>query len=72
MKVGIHPDYVDTTITCACGEVVRTRSTKPEIRVEVCSKCHPFFTGKQRFMDTEGRVERFQRKYKRQTTTSTA
>ncbi|HEV8475113.1 MAG TPA: 50S ribosomal protein L31 [Methylomirabilota bacterium] len=65
MKAGIHPEYVDTTITCACGEVVRTRSTKPDIRVEVCSKCHPFFTGKQKFMDTAGRVERFQRKYKR-------
>ena len=66
MKAGIHPDYVDTTITCACGEVVHTRSTRSEIRVEVCSKCHPFFTGKQKLMDTAGRVERFQRKYKRQ------
>ena len=72
MKVGIHPEYVDTTITCACGEVVHTRSTKSEIRVEVCSKCHPFFTGKQKFMDTAGRVERFQRKYNRPTTTSPA
>ncbi len=66
MKVGIHPDYADTTITCACGEVVKTRSTRPNIHVEVCSKCHPFFTGKQKLMDTAGRVERFQRKYKRQ------
>jgi large subunit ribosomal protein L31 len=66
VKVGIHPDYVDTTITCACGEVVRTRSTRSDIRVEVCSKCHPFFTGKQKLVDTAGRVERFQRKYKRQ------
>jgi large subunit ribosomal protein L31 len=66
VKVGIHPDYIDTTISCACGEVIRTRSTRPEIRVEVCSKCHPFFTGKQKLMDTAGRVERFQRKYKRQ------
>ena len=65
MKAGIHPDYIDTTITCACGEGIRTRSTKPEIRVEVCSKCHPFYTGKQKLMDTAGRVERFQRKYKR-------
>ena len=65
MKAGIHPEYVDTTITCACGEVIQTRSTKPDIRVEVCSKCHPFYTGKQKFMDTAGRVERFQRKYKR-------
>jgi large subunit ribosomal protein L31 len=67
VKAGIHPEYVDTTITCACGEVIHTRSTKPEIRVEVCSKCHPFYTGKQKLMDTAGRVERFQRKYKRQT-----
>jgi large subunit ribosomal protein L31 len=65
VKAGIHPEYVDTTITCACGEVIQTRSTKPDIRVEVCSKCHPFYTGKQKFMDTAGRVERFQRKYKR-------
>jgi large subunit ribosomal protein L31 len=69
VKAGIHPDYVDTTITCACGEVFNTRSTKPEIRVEVCSKCHPFYTGKQKLMDTAGRVERFQRKYKRTTPT---
>ncbi|HUG36591.1 MAG TPA: 50S ribosomal protein L31 [Candidatus Limnocylindrales bacterium] len=65
MKAGIHPDYVDTTITCNCGEIIQTRSTRPGIKVEVCSKCHPFYTGKQRFMDTEGRVERFQRKYNR-------
>jgi large subunit ribosomal protein L31 len=65
VKAGIHPDYVDTTITCNCGEVVRTRSTRSQIRVEICSKCHPFFTGKQKFIDTAGRVERFQRKYKR-------
>jgi large subunit ribosomal protein L31 len=70
VKVGIHPEYVDTTITCACGEVIPTRSTRAEIRVEVCSKCHPFFTGKQKFMDTAGRVERFQRKYKRETAAS--
>lgn len=65
MKASIHPDYVDTTITCNCGEVIQTRSTRPAIRVEICSKCHPFFTGKQRFVDTAGRVERFQRKYNR-------
>ena len=65
MKAGIHPDYVDTTIVCNCGETIQTRSTVPQIRVEICSKCHPFFTGKQRFVDTAGRVERFQRKYKR-------
>jgi large subunit ribosomal protein L31 len=65
VKAGIHPDYVETTITCACGEVVQTRSTRPNIHVEVCSKCHPFFTGRQKLVDTAGRVERFQRKYKR-------
>jgi large subunit ribosomal protein L31 len=65
VKASIHPDYVDTTITCNCGEVIHTRSTRPSIRVEICSKCHPFFTGKQRFVDTAGRVERFQRKYNR-------
>ena len=63
MKAGIHPDYIDTTITCACGEVIQTRSTKPDIRVEVCSKCHPFYTGKQKLVDTGGRVERFERRY---------
>ena len=65
MKASIHPDYVDTTITCNCGEVIHTRSSRPSIKVEICSKCHPFFTGKQRFVDTAGRVERFQRKYNR-------
>jgi len=65
VKASIHPDYVDTTIRCNCGEVIHTRSTRPSIRVEICSKCHPFFTGKQRFVDTAGRVERFQRKYNR-------
>ena len=63
MKAGIHPEYMDATITCACGEVIRTRSTRAEIRVEVCSRCHPFYTGKQKLMDTAGRVERFRRKY---------
>lgn len=67
MKAGIHPEYVEATIACACGEVIHTRSTRPQIRVEVCSKCHPFFTGKQKLVDTAGRVERFQRKYKRKT-----
>jgi large subunit ribosomal protein L31 len=70
VKAGIHPDYVETTITCACGEVVQTRSTRPNIHVEVCSKCHPFFTGRQKLVDTAGRVERFQRKYRRQTLTT--
>ncbi len=63
MKKGIHPDYVECTITCACGNVIHTRSTKPGIRVEICSACHPFFTGKQKFVDTAGRVEKFVRKY---------
>ena len=63
MKAGIHPEYIDTTITCNCGEVIHTRSTQAQIRVEVCSKCHPFFTGKQKLMDTQGRVERFNKKY---------
>ena len=61
MKQGIHPNYVDCTITCACGNVIKTRSTKPEIHVEICSKCHPFYTGKQKLVDTGGRVDRFQR-----------
>ena len=63
MKAGIHPDYKPTTITCACGEVIETRSTKENIRVEICSKCHPFFTGKQKLVDTGGRVEKFRKKY---------
>jgi large subunit ribosomal protein L31 len=63
MKQGIHPEYLNATITCACGEVIRTRSTVPALRVEICSKCHPLFTGKQKLVDTEGRVQRFQRKY---------
>ena len=63
MKQGIHPKYVDCTITCACGEVIHTRSTKPEIHVEVCSKCHPFYTGKQKLVDTGGRVDRFNRRF---------
>jgi large subunit ribosomal protein L31 len=63
MKADIHPQYVDCTIICACGEVVHTRSTRPQIRVEICSKCHPFYTGKQKLVDTAGRVEKFQKKY---------
>ena len=64
MKTGIHPEYVETTITCACGEVVHTRSTKQNIRIEICSKCHPFFSGKQKFIDTAGRIEKFEKKFK--------
>ena len=63
MKKDIHPKYVETTITCACGHVLHTRSTKENIRTELCSQCHPFYTGKQKLVDTAGRVERFQRKY---------
>jgi large subunit ribosomal protein L31 len=70
VKAAIHPEYVETTITCACGEVIHTRSTRSNIRVEICSKCHPFFTGKQKLVDTAGRVERFQRKYGRKPTTA--
>lgn len=64
MKTAIHPQYVEATIVCACGEVIHTRSTREQIRVEICSKCHPFFTGKQKLVDTAGRVEKFQKKYK--------
>ena len=63
MKEGIHPEYVDTTITCACGEVIHTRSTRKDIHVEICSKCHPFYTGKQKLVDTGGRVDRFNKRY---------
>ena len=63
MKKGIHPDYVESTVTCACGNAFTTRSTKKEIRVEICSQCHPFFTGKQKFVDSAGRVEKFRKKY---------
>ena len=65
MKQGIHPNYVDCKITCACGNVIETRSTRPEIRVEVCNKCHPFYTGKQKLVDTGGRVDRFNRRFGR-------
>lgn len=63
MKKDIHPNYVPCTISCACGNSFETRATKPEIHIEICSSCHPFFTGKQKFVDSEGRVERFQKKY---------
>ena len=63
MKAGIHPDYQQTTIRCACGAVYPTGSTKKDIRVEVCAKCHPFFTGKQKMVDTGGRVSRFNKKF---------
>ena len=63
MKENMHPQLHDVSVHCACGNEFMTRSTKKELRVEVCSNCHPFFTGKQRLMDTEGRVEKFNRKY---------
>jgi len=66
MKAGIHPEYTDTTITCVCGNVIKTRSSKKDIKVEICSNCHPFMTGKQKIIDTAGRVERFQKKYEGQ------
>jgi large subunit ribosomal protein L31 len=63
MKDNIHPRYAPTTITCACGNVIETRSTAKDIHVEICSACHPFFTGKQKLVDTAGRIERFRKKY---------
>jgi len=63
MKDKIHPKYEMTKITCACGNVIETRSTTKDIKVEICSSCHPFFTGKQKLVDTAGRIERFRKKY---------
>ena len=63
MKKDIHPDYVDCTVTCTCGNTFQTRSTKPEIRVDICSACHPFFTGTQKLIDSGGRVQRFADKF---------
>jgi large subunit ribosomal protein L31 len=63
MKPKIHPKYYETTITCACGNVIKTRSTVKDLKVEICSNCHPFFTGKQKLVDTAGRVEKYLRKY---------
>ena len=65
MKEGIHPAYVPTKVVCACGNTWETRSTVPEIRLEICSACHPFFTGRQKIVDTEGRVEKFMQKYRK-------
>jgi len=65
MKKGIHPEYKDVTVTCACGEEFVTRSTKDKLRLEICSKCHPFFTGKQKLVDSAGMVEKFERRYGR-------
>ena len=63
MKEGIHPKYVDCTISCGCGNIVKTKSTVGDMKVEICSNCHPFYSGKQKIVDSAGRVERFRRKY---------
>ncbi|HAF08035.1 MAG: 50S ribosomal protein L31 [bacterium] len=63
MKKGIHPEYFDATIQCACGNQIKTKATKKLIKVEICSKCHPFFTGKQKFVDTAGRVDKYMKKF---------
>ena len=64
MRENLHPEYVETTVTCACGNAINTRSTKGSaIKVEICSKCHPFFTGKQKLIDTSGRVDMFKKRY---------
>ena len=63
MKKGIHPGYIETEVTCGCGVKFKTRSTKPKLNVEICSACHPFYTGKQKYVDTAGRVEKFTKKY---------
>ena len=62
MKKGIHPEYVETIVICGCGETFKTRSTKPRIAVEVCSKCHPFYTGKQKFVDSAGQIDKFKKR----------
>jgi large subunit ribosomal protein L31 len=72
MKQGIHPEYVETNVTCSCGNTFVTRSVKPEMHVELCNQCHPFYTGKQKLVDTGGRVERFQKKYGKRTAAAPA
>jgi large subunit ribosomal protein L31 len=71
MKKGIHPSYKTAIVTCICGNAFETRSTSGNLKVEICNKCHPFFTGKQKLVDSAGRVERFNRKYARKTTEAT-
>jgi large subunit ribosomal protein L31 len=68
MKAGIHPEYKEATISCACGFRLKTRSTVGDIKVDICSNCHPFYTGTQKIVDSEGRVERFKKKYTRKKT----
>jgi large subunit ribosomal protein L31 len=65
MKTGIHPEYVEATVRCSCGNTFTTRSTKSDLHVELCSECHPFYTGKQKLVDTGGRIDRFERRYGR-------
>ena len=67
MKADIHPDYVVATVKCSCGNTFTTRSTEPDLHVELCSECHPFYTGKQKLVDTGGRIDRFERRYGRRT-----
>jgi large subunit ribosomal protein L31 len=67
MKQGIHPEYAEATVSCACGSKFKTRSSVGDLKVDICSKCHPFFTGTQKIVDTEGRVERFKKKYTKKT-----
>lgn len=71
MKEGIHPNYIETTIRCACGNEVKINSTTKDIHVDICSDCHPFYTGKQKLVDTAGRIEKFQRKYAKKASPST-
>ena len=70
MKAGIHPKYFDVEVRCACGNTFKTRSTKPGLHLEICNQCHPFFTGRQKLIDTEGRVERFTKRFGTQTATA--
>jgi large subunit ribosomal protein L31 len=72
MKPKIHPEYIECKVTCGCGNHFLTRSTRKEIHVEVCSACHPFYTGKQKFVDTAGRIEKFNKKYKKEKAPSEA
>ncbi len=65
MRKDIHPKYEDSVVSCACGEVWKIKSTRPEVKVGICAKCHPFFTGKQKFIDTAGRIDKFNRRYKK-------
>lgn len=65
MKSSIHPNYIEAVVTCGCGETFKTRATKPKIAVDICSKCHPFYTGKQRFIDSAGQIDRFNKRLKK-------